>query len=159
MGAYSALSITRENKMKTVFISLMSTLLISNIAWGQPASETTSNTASKSEAIATQAKHTAKAYKPYTNESQKNNSLFRGALAIHQMNVKRAMKDQPKQIITTAKPYTNASEKHNSLARAALAIHEMNVKIFSTRLIDYTPNSSTDNQNSSFISSILEKKR
>lgn len=73
--------------MKTIFISLVSTVLISNIAWSQPASETTTNTASGSEAIVTQANHSAKAYKPYTNESEKNNSLFRGALAIHEMNV------------------------------------------------------------------------
>lgn len=143
--------------MKTVFISLVSTLLISNIAWGQPASEATSNTASRPEAIATQTEHPAKAYKPNTNESQKNNSLLRGALAIHEMNVKHIMKVQSKQLVLVATPYTNESEKYNSLGRAALAVHEMNVKAFFNRPVDYTPSSLTNSQNSSFFGSVLEK--
>lgn len=78
--------------MKPLFSCLIPTLLISNIAWAEPVKHTTIN--SISEAMIQITARTAKpqehsmVFRPYTHESEKNNSLSRAALAIQEKNVK-----------------------------------------------------------------------
>jgi len=78
--------------MKNVSIIILSTVLLSNVAWGksiiQPTTNSLSQAALEINAINTQPQQHMATAKLYTHQSEKNNSLAHAALAIQEMNMK-----------------------------------------------------------------------
>tara|TARA_R110000772_G_scaffold21510_1_gene59059 strand:- start:654 stop:986 length:333 start_codon:yes stop_codon:yes gene_type:complete len=86
--------------MKHISIIIFSTgIILSNVAWANPINQPSTNSLSEA-ALEINAKNApsqtnAEAAKPYTNESEKNNSLSRGALALQQAHTKSHSNDKP----------------------------------------------------------------
>jgi|GEM_PF-1752045 len=78
--------------MKNVSIIILSTFMLSNVAWGKPAIQPTTNSLSKAvleiNAMNAPTQMNMKPAKSYTHESEKNNSLFQAALAIQEAQMK-----------------------------------------------------------------------
>lgn len=67
-------------------------MMLSSVAWGKPLIQPTTDSLSKAvleiNAMNAQPQKNIKASTVYTHESEKNNSLFRAALAIQEANMK-----------------------------------------------------------------------
>jgi hypothetical protein len=78
--------------MKNVPIIILSTFMLSNVAWGNPVIQPTTNSLSKAaleiNAMNAQPQKNLKASTVYTHESEKNNSLAHAVLAIQEANMK-----------------------------------------------------------------------
>lgn len=112
-----------EKKMNKLLISLLSTLLLSNIASAQPSAHLyEANSLSKAvlEKVAIETKDievNVKAATPYTHESQQNNSLSRAALAKQRTKVFRITAEG----VSYSRYAPHESERNHSLAHGALA--------------------------------------
>jgi hypothetical protein len=78
--------------MKNVPIIILSTFMLSNVAWANPVIQPTTNSLSKAaleiNAMNTQPQKYTKVAPVYTHESEKNNSLAHAVLAIQEANMK-----------------------------------------------------------------------
>lgn len=78
--------------MKNVPIIILSTFMLSNVAWGNPVIQPTTNSLSKAaleiNAMNTQPQKYTNVAPVYTHESEKNNSLAHAVLAIQEANMK-----------------------------------------------------------------------
>jgi hypothetical protein len=79
--------------MKNIFIIILSTFMISNVAWGNPVFQPTTNSLSKAaaeiNAMNAPPQTNMQATKINTHQIEKNNSLFQAVLAIQQAQMKR----------------------------------------------------------------------
>lgn len=78
--------------MKHISIIILSTCILSNVAWADSVIQPTTNSLSEA-VLEINAKNAPpqtnlEPAKPYTNESEKNNSLSRGALAMQEAHMK-----------------------------------------------------------------------
>ncbi len=113
--------------MKNTSIIILSTFMLSNIAWGEPAVHLSNNSLSESvleiNAInAPPPTNTAPA-KAYSNESQKNNSLSRGALAKQEEHTQGNVKSE-----VSSSPTKSTSSQQSSFFGAVLDKQSSNYK-------------------------------
>ena len=109
--------------MTKLILTLLSTVMLSNVAWAQPVAHLTeTNSLSKAvlemAAMNAQPQKNAKVEIPYSHESEKNNSLSRAVLAKQGVKVNLHF-DRTSEVSYSR--YTNKSEQYNSLVRGAMA--------------------------------------
>lgn len=109
--------------MKTGFFLIISTLLLSSMAWGQSSVyQTETNSLSravlKMAAKKEQPKDETQTKIPYTHKSEQNNSLARGALAKQGVNVNLRVNSASKVNYSNT---VSKREQHNSFFHAVLA--------------------------------------
>jgi len=109
--------------MTTLPITILATFLLSTTVWADPATQSTeTNSFYKAVlevgAMDNNSQKNVIPATPYTHENQKNNSLFRAALAKQGVNVNLRINSASEVSYVRS---SNTSEQYNSLSHGALA--------------------------------------
>lgn len=112
--------------MTKLLITLLSTFLLSNIAWAHTTAYLTGINSLPGAVLEIAAMNhhpqtNLKAATPYSNEHEKYNSLTRAVLAQHEANLSASIKDASSTVLYSH--FTDTNERYNSLSRGALAKH------------------------------------
>ncbi|NQY26475.1 MAG: hypothetical protein HRT92_04780 [Piscirickettsiaceae bacterium] len=117
--------------MNRLLITLLLTFLLSNIAWAKQASQlietnSLSKAAIEISALNAPSPTNTELATPYTHASEKNNSLFRAVLAIHESQIRFRFSSDSK-VRDSRSRYTSKNEQNNSLAHGAIWQHQKNI--------------------------------
>ena len=109
--------------MIKLYITLLSTLLLSNVAIAKPVNQVVDTNSFSGAILEMVAKDSSPAISsepavPYTHESEKTNSLSRAVLAMQKVNVNLRINSESE---VNYSGDSHESEKNNSLGRGALA--------------------------------------